>query len=86
MLGSEAVDGAVLHTQGRNPSALSSLHHQIHSKVLHEIVTVVAKGLCVGGRGGGGERRRGEGEREGVTRQLQFAVSALMSVIQPDSK
>ena len=56
MLGSEAVDGAVLHAECGNATALSSLHHQVQGKVLYEIVAVVAEGLRVMVVEGGGGR------------------------------
>ena len=56
VLGSEAMDGAILQVESHDTATLPSLHQQIQSKILNEIPAVVTKGL---------ERERGEGG-EGV--------------------
>ena len=51
MIGSEAMDGAVLKVKGHDPPTFSILHYQIQCEILYEILTVVSQRL--GDRGGG---------------------------------
>ena len=62
VLGSEAVDGSILHVEGSYTPTLSVHHDQIQGKELDKVVAVVAKGLqeMEGGQEGQGEVRKGE--------------------------
>ena len=64
------MDGAILQVESHDTATLPSLHQQIQSKILNEILAVVTKGLEREGGGGKGEREEvrceGRGKRERV--------------------
>lgn len=43
VLGSEAVDRPILHTESDDPFTLSILHQQVQGKVLHKVTGVITK-------------------------------------------
>lgn len=45
VLGSEAVDRPVLHTESDHPFTLSILHQQVQGKILHKVTGVITKWL-----------------------------------------
>lgn len=45
VLGSEAVDGSVLHAESNNTLALAILHQEVQGKVLHKVTGVITQRL-----------------------------------------
>lgn len=45
VLGSEAVDGSILHAESNDTLALAILHQEIKGKVLHKVTGVITQRL-----------------------------------------